>query len=85
MKISTLLFGAACTIMLASCSETKVEDKSTTTPAATETPATTPEATPENSTEIRVGTDGGEVKTKDGGTETEIKVNEDETEVIIKK
>lgn len=83
MKISTLLFGAAFTFMLASCSETKVEDKSATTP--TETPAANPEATPENSTEIRVGSDGGEVKSKDGETETEIKVNEDETEIIIKK
>lgn len=85
MKISTLLFGAAFTIMLASCSETKVEDKSTTTPAATETPAATPAETPENSTEIRVGSDGGEIKTEGGATETEIKVSEDETEIQIKK
>ncbi|MHB1277361.1 MAG: hypothetical protein ACYC1Q_03105 [Bacteroidia bacterium] len=85
MKISNLLFGAAFTIMLVSCGDSKVEEKATNTPATTETPAETPAADPENSTEIRVGTDGGEVKTKDGEKETEIKVSEDETKIIIKK
>jgi hypothetical protein len=89
MKISTLLFGAAFTFMLASCGDSKTEEKATTTPASTETPADTvvvvETETPENSTEIRVGSDGGEVKTKDGETETEIKVSEDETEIKIKK
>lgn len=90
MKINTLLFGIALSVFAVSCGESKVETTEP-QPAATQeqpanpAPAATPAAEPENSTEIKVSNNGGEIETKDGETGTKIKVTDKEAEISIKK
>jgi hypothetical protein len=97
MKKIGLIIGMACFIALASCSNSKVESTDTTdtvvseveVPVETEnsssTTTTTTTRTNDDGTTVEVDQNGIVVGSKDGNSETKVKVTTDSTRVKIKR
>jgi hypothetical protein len=84
MKSTSKVLIAAGIFFLISCGQSKVEEATSSPPAAAplnETKVTTDG----KSTEIKVSNDGGSIDTKNGGKETKIELDKDKAEINIKR
>ncbi|MGO4822267.1 MULTISPECIES: hypothetical protein [unclassified Flavobacterium] len=86
MKKATMIIGMMAVMAIVSCKK-KEETTITTTPVAEPTTEVAPPATEEeqDGTSISVGTDGVDISTKNGAKETNVKVENGDAKVEVKK
>ena len=85
MKKITLLVGMLSIMAFISCKKNEETPRPTETTVEVTTPAEQPEETTPDGTSVSVGTDGVDVSTKDGTSETNVKVGGGDAKVEIKK
>jgi hypothetical protein len=87
MKKATMIIGMMAVMAIVSCKK-KEETTITTTPVAEPTTEVAPPPAPEeeqDGTSISVGTDGVDISTKNGAKETNVKVENGDAKVEVKK
>lgn len=85
MKKAILFLGILSVMTIVSCKKKEEAPVPPPTPETVETPAPPAEPGSPDGTSVKVGTDGIEIKTKDGATKTDVNVSNGEASVEVKK
>ncbi|MET0760156.1 MAG: hypothetical protein ABWZ56_07030 [Flavobacterium sp.] len=85
MKKAVMFLGILSIMTIVSCKKKEETLVPPPPPPVVETPAVPAEQNSPDGTSVKVGTDGIEVKTKDGTTKTDVNVSNGDASVEIKK